>query len=110
MRWKLRSAPERSTFILTPGYWASNAFATFSASARSTDVYQENLPSFFAASISAGVIFVGSGGAARTGVMNASVAAAVEAASTWRRVSFLVMDYSSANARHCSAGRCSQTD
>src|SRR5687767_11670297 len=105
MRWKLRSAPERSTFIVMPGYLASNALATFSPSARSTDVYQENLPSFFAASIKAGVILVGSGGAARTGVMNEPAAIAVEAASTWRRVSFpivsfLVMDYSSANARH----------
>jgi hypothetical protein len=44
--------------MVTPGYLASKALATFSASARSTDVYQENLPSFFAASISVGVILV----------------------------------------------------
>jgi hypothetical protein len=38
-----------------PGYFASNALPTFSASGRSTEVYQTTLPSFFAASISAGV-------------------------------------------------------
>ena len=91
MRWKLRSAPERSTFMATPGYLASKALATFSASGRSTEVYQVTLPSFFAASISSGVIFCASGGAPRTGVTNEPATAIVEAASTWRRVSFLVM-------------------
>src|SRR5260221_5180226 len=91
MRWKLRSAPERSTFKATPGYLASKALATFSASGRSTEVYHVTLPSFLAASISSGVIFCASGGAPRTGVTNEPAAAIVEAASTWRRVSFLVM-------------------
>src|SRR5260370_6646685 len=91
MRWKLRSAPERSTLMATPGYLASNALATFSASGRSTDVYQVTLPSFFAASINSGVIFCASGGAPRTGVTKDPAAAIVEAARTRRRVSFLVM-------------------
>ncbi len=69
MRWKLRSAPERSTRSVTPGYFASKALATFSASTRSTEVYQVTLPSFFAVSTSAGVIFSASG-AACAEVMN----------------------------------------
>ena len=55
MRWNTRSAPVRSTRAATPGYFASNERATRSASGRSTEVYQTALPSFFAASISAGV-------------------------------------------------------
>jgi hypothetical protein len=49
-----------------PGYLASNARAIFSASGRSTEVYQTTLPSFLAASISAGVTVDGSGAAERT--------------------------------------------
>ena len=59
MRWNTRSAPVRSTRTATPGYFASNERATRSASGRSTEVYQTALPSFFAASISAGVIALG---------------------------------------------------
>ena len=42
-----------------PGYFASNALATRSATGRSIEVYQTTLPSFLAASISAGVIALG---------------------------------------------------
>ena len=38
MRWNTRSAPVRSTRTATPGYFASNALAIFSASGRSTEV------------------------------------------------------------------------
>ena len=38
MRVNTRSAPVRSTRTAMPGYFASNAFATFSASGRSTEV------------------------------------------------------------------------
>src|SRR5664280_1350358 len=65
MRWNTRSAPLRSTRTATPGYLASKALATFSASGRSTEVYQTTLPSFLAASISAGVIALA--GADRSG-------------------------------------------
>src|SRR5438067_5165 len=47
-----------------PGYFASNALASFSATGRSTDVYHATLPSLRAASISAGVVADGSGAAA----------------------------------------------
>ena len=59
MRWNTRSAPERSTRTAMPGYFASNVLAIRSAAARSIEVYQTTLPSFFAASISAGVTAVG---------------------------------------------------
>src|SRR5215831_8031298 len=71
MRWNTRSAPERSTRTATPGNFASNALPTFSASGKSTDVYQTTLPSFFAASISCGVIAVAGGAADITLVENA---------------------------------------
>src|SRR5919204_4801842 len=64
MRWKIRSPPERSTRRAMPGYFASNAFPTRSATGRSTAVYQTTLPSFFAASTSSGVTLVGAGAAA----------------------------------------------
>ena len=38
MRVNTRSAPVRSTRTAMPGYFASNALATFSASGRSTEV------------------------------------------------------------------------
>ena len=63
MRWNTRSAPERSTRTATPGYLASMALATFSASGRSTEVYQTTLPSFLAAAISSGVMAVAGGAA-----------------------------------------------
>ncbi len=59
MRWNTRSAPERSTRTGMPGYFASKDLAIRSAADRSIDVYQTTLPSFFAASISAGVIALG---------------------------------------------------
>src|ERR1700742_817614 len=75
MRWNTRSAPVRSTRTAMPGYFASNDFPTFSASGRSTEVYQTTLPSFLAASISCGVISVGGGAAESTCVENALPAA-----------------------------------
>ena len=78
MRWNTRSAPERSTRTAMPGYFASNALPTFSASGRSTEVYQTTLPSFFAASISAGVDRFGRPAPARTTrVANAAAPSAV---------------------------------
>ena len=68
----MRSAPERSTRVVMPGYLASNVFAIFSATGKSTEVYQAILPSLRAASISAGVIELASG--------RAGVTVAVEAA------------------------------
>src|SRR4029079_5797942 len=79
MRWHTRSAPVRSTRTETPGNFASNALPIFSASGRSTEVYQTTLPSFFAASISAGVIEL-AGGAARTRVENCGASVAPSAA------------------------------
>ena len=38
MRWNTRSAPLRSTCTEIPEYFASNAFATFSATGRSVEV------------------------------------------------------------------------
>jgi hypothetical protein len=86
MRLNTRSAPVRSTRTATPGYLASNARATFSASGRSTEVYQTTLPSFFAASISAGVTALAGGAADTTwacagGVNLPAAASALEAAS-----------------------------
>src|ERR1700745_2442816 len=60
MRWNTRSAPERSTRHATPEYFASNARAIFSATGRSTDVYQATLPSCLAAAINSGVTLEGS--------------------------------------------------
>ena len=38
MRWNTRSAPVRSTRTAISGYFASNAFASFSATGRSVEV------------------------------------------------------------------------
>src|SRR5258708_513682 len=76
-RWKLRSAPERSTCTGMPGYFASNALATFSASSSSTEVYQTILPSFLAASMSSGVTFVGAGASASAAPAKKAAAAAI---------------------------------
>ena len=78
MRWNTRSAPERSTRTAMPGYFASNALPTFSASGRSTEVYQTTLPSFLAASISAGVTLSAAGACALTRVANAAAPSAAE--------------------------------
>src|SRR6185437_6109653 len=75
MRWNTRSAPVRSTRTATPGNLASNDLAIFSASGRSTEVYHTTLPSFFAASTSAGVMLVAGGAAAMTLAGNAAPAA-----------------------------------
>src|SRR5512135_1425518 len=78
-RWNSRSAPVRSTRTEMPGNFCSNARATFSASGKSTDVYQTTMPSFCAAAMRSGVIAVGGGAAARTGVANRVPAAALAA-------------------------------
>src|SRR5262245_57386115 len=70
MRWNTRSPPVRSTRTTMPGYLASNERAIFSASGRSTEVYQTTLPSFLAASINAGVTGEAGGAAARIGDAN----------------------------------------
>ena len=80
MRWYRRSAPVRSTRTETPENFASKALATFSATGRSTDVYQTILPSFRAASISTGVIFSAAGACDRTVVENGMAALAMTAA------------------------------
>src|SRR6185437_368024 len=75
MRCSRRSAPLRSTLQATPGYLASNALPICSDSFRSIEVYQVTLPSFFAASISAGVTALAGGAADSTRVENAAPAA-----------------------------------
>src|SRR5690242_1229262 len=74
MRWNTRSAPVRSTRTETPGYFASKDFAIFSASGRSTEVYQTTLPSFLAASMSCGVTVLAGGAADMTVVEKAAPA------------------------------------
>src|SRR6478672_2436774 len=76
-RWNTRSAPLLSTRTATPGYFASKALPTFSATGRSTAVYQTTLPSFFAASISFWSIADAVGACARIG--EAKVLAAAKA-------------------------------
>src|SRR5262249_39969709 len=88
MRWNTRSAPARSTRHATPGYFASNARAIFSATGRSTEVYQASLPSFFAAATSSGVI-AAAGAAAITRVSAAPTASAADPISTSRRETLL---------------------
>src|SRR2546423_10414457 len=58
-----------------PGNFVSNALPSASDSRRSIDVYQTTLPSFLAASISAGVMVLGSGAWAQIGEANSVVAA-----------------------------------
>src|ERR1700681_3515441 len=84
----MRSAPERSTRVVMPGYFASNFFAIFSATGKSTEVYQAILPSLRAASISAGVIGFASGGAAFSGEANAPSAIAADPFNKSRRENF----------------------
>src|SRR4029079_4399100 len=107
MRWKLRSAPERSTFTAMPGYLASNALPTFSASARSTELYQVTLPSFFAASISCGVMLSAAGADWAERTKPLAIRAVVEPASTRRRVSLRVIGLSSCQSP-ASFGRQAQ--
>src|SRR5450755_775612 len=125
MRCSSRSAPLRSTLQVTPGYLASNALPICSDSLRSIEVYQTTLPSFLAASISAGVTALAGGAADSTRVEKAlPTASALEPIKTSRRVIFeyfigassitLVLLFCPAkflfypaSARHRSAGRCS---
>src|SRR6185437_8923828 len=86
MRWNTRSAPVLSTRTETPGYFASKDLPIFSASGRSTEVYQTTLPSFLAASISCGVIALAGGAADMAFVEKAAPAtSALEPISTSRR-------------------------
>src|ERR1700730_1663160 len=89
MRWNTRSAPERSTLTAMPLYFASNALATFSASGRSTEVYQTTLPSFCAALTRAGVVALGGGAAALIGDAYTVKASALDPLRTWRLDNFL---------------------
>src|ERR1022692_3632144 len=90
MRCSRRSAPVRSTLQDTPGYLASNALPICSDSFRSTEVYQTTLPSFSAASISAGVMAPAGGAADSTRVENeAPAASAPEPINTSRRENFV---------------------
>src|ERR1700722_17282301 len=89
MRWNTRSAPGRSTRTAISGYFASNAFASFSATGRSVEGYEAILPSLFAASIRAGETGSGGGAEAMTRVENAAPASkAPEPLSTARREIF----------------------
>src|SRR3954466_9663758 len=89
IRWNTRSAPVRSTRTAMPGNFASKDLAIFSASGRSTEVYQMTLPSFLAASISCGVIALAGGAADMTRVEKALAAtSALEPARTSRREKF----------------------
>src|SRR4029077_15693289 len=74
MRWKLRSAPERSACALMLGYFASKAAATAVTSCRSSEPYQTTDPSFRAAATSSGVTGVGS--TASAGIAPSSSASA----------------------------------
>src|SRR5476649_536645 len=126
MRCSRRSAPLRSTLQATPGYLASNALPICSDSFRSIEVYQTTLPSFLAASISAGVTALAGGAAESTRVENeAPATSAPEPINTSRREIFeLFIGVSSLNtifyfasflerypssARHFSGGSTSQT-
>ena len=89
MRCSRRSAPLRSTLHCTPGYLASKALPICSDSLRSIEVYQTTLPSFLAASISAGVTALGGGAADSTRVENdAPAASAPEPINRSRRENF----------------------
>src|SRR3954453_17669395 len=70
MRWNTRSAPVRSTRTSMPPNFSLNEAAIFSETERSIEGYQTTLPSFFAASIRAGVMASGGGASARTGDAN----------------------------------------
>src|SRR5712691_6700928 len=74
-----------------PGYLASNALAIFSATGKSTEVYQATLPSLRAASIKAGVIALGSGDAAFSGEANPPRASAADPFSRSRRENWLFL-------------------
>src|SRR4051794_39505009 len=89
MRWNTRSAPVRSTLTSMP-YFALNEPAIFSDTERSIEVYHTTLPSFFAASISCGVIASAGGASARTQLANMlAVASAAQPFQTSRRLMLL---------------------
>src|SRR5919197_3042974 len=90
MRWNSRSAPLRSTRTAMPGNFASNALAMRSAADRSIEVYQTTLPSFFAASIRAGVIASAGGAAALIGDAKTVSPRAVEPLRTPLRDTFFI--------------------
>ncbi len=108
-----------------PPNFSLNEAAIFSDTDRSIEVYQTTLPSFFAASISCGVIASGGGASARAGEANtvpsaSAVEACSEPCSTSRLESFRVFIASSASsllaqslyrlsARQRSGGSVSQT-
>src|SRR5260221_6876680 len=70
MRWNTRSAPVRSTRTSMPPNFSLKLPAIFSATEWSIAVYQTTWPSFFAASISCGVIASGGGASARAAAAN----------------------------------------
>src|ERR1700712_2269724 len=89
IRWNTRSAPVRSTRTSTP-YFALKEPAIFSDTDRSIEVYQTTLLSFFAASISCGVIASAGGASARAAVANTvPSASAVEPLRISRREGFV---------------------
>src|ERR1700709_38971 len=91
MRWNTRSAPVRSPRTSMPPNLSLKVAAIFSDTDRSIEVYQTTLPSFFAASISCGVIASAGGASARTRDANmVPSASAVEPFSTVRREIFLL--------------------
>src|ERR1700744_630534 len=93
-RWNTRSAPVRSVCTSIPGNFCLNDSAIFSATPRSIEVYQTTLPSFFAASISAGVIASGGGASARAGSANTvPSASAVVPFRMSRRDGFLLLAF-----------------
>src|SRR5580704_3495945 len=69
-----------------PGYFASNALPSFSPTGRSIAEYRITLASLVAAAIRSGVIAVGSGAAARSGLANTVRPRAAEPLMTSRRL------------------------
>src|SRR6185437_10348673 len=100
MRWKTRSAPDRSTCTLTAGYLASKAFASASETFTSVEVYQTTLPSFAAAAASCGVASYGAGAcaAAGPGAQAAAAAVAIAAMADFVDMSCLLLLLFTANA------------
>src|SRR6516164_4798431 len=80
IRWNSRSEPLRSTRTAMPEYLASKARATFSATGKSTDVYQTTFPSFCAAATNAGLA-----GTASANVTRGASATVASAADCWRK-------------------------
>src|SRR4051812_10670043 len=107
MRWNTRSAPVRSARTSMPNF-ALNAAPIFSDTDRSIEVYHTTLPSFFAASISCGVMACAGGASARTQVAN--MPPAVNAAAPFKRsrrssLFFIAVSLASSSARQRAATR-----